>query len=136
MRLYIVAIHIAMLYLMQYTGQQFNCQWLIDICTKDPTCKQLYDNWNEKCGAFINSTFDSKALPICTDECRKANDDFKKNKIWRRSIDCDCGKLDDSAVLKDIRQTERCLRQRLRFAIFCGKRMSVECPRGECIAVE
>ena len=81
----------------------------------------------------LNWTVDSKGLPICTDECKKANDDFKKHKIWRRSIDCDCGKLDDNAELKDLRQTEKCLRQRLRLAIFCGKNMLVECPKGECI---
>ena len=120
---------------MQTVGQQFSCQWLTDVCTKDPTCKQLYDNWKEKCETFINWTFDKNTLPICTDECKKADDDFKKHKIWRRSIDCDCGRFDDNAELKDIRQTEKCLRQRLRFAIYCGKRMLVECPEGECIAI-
>ena len=105
----------------------------MDVCTKDPTCKQLYNNWKEKCMTVINWTVDSKTFPICTDECKKANDDFKKNKIWRRSIDCDCGKFDDNAELKDIRQTENCFRQRQGLAIFCGKNMVVECPKGECI---
>ena len=78
-------------------------------------------------------TIDSKTSPVCTDECKKANDDFKKHKIWRRSTDCHCGRLDDNAELKDIRQTERCLRQRLRFAISCDRKVSVECPKGGCI---
>ena len=124
-----------MLYLIQNLGQQFSCQWLTDVCTKDPTCKQLYDNWNEKCVALINwiKNGTSKASPICTDECKKADDDLKKHKIWRRSIDCHCGRLDDNAELRDIRQTEMCLRQSLRFAMLCGRKVPVECPKGECI---
>ena len=124
-----------MLYLIQYIGQQFSCQWLVDVCMKDPTCKQLYDNWNEKCVALINWNVDSKTIPICTDECKKADDDLKKHKIWRRGIDCHCGRFDDNAELKDIRQTEKCLRQRVRFAISCDRKVSVECPEGECIGI-
>ena len=83
---------------------------------------------------LINWSSDSKGFPICTDECKKANDDFKKNKIWKRSIDCDCGRIDDNVELKDIRQTEKCFRRRHTLATFCavGKvKMLVECPKGE-----
>ena len=117
--------------LFNVTGQQFSCKWLTGICTKDPTCKQLYDNWKEKCIKLINWSVESKELPVCTDECKKANDDFKKNKIWKRTVDCDCGKFDDNVELKDIRETEKCFRQRLNLAVFCGKKMLVECPKGE-----
>ena len=81
--------------------------------------------------ALINRPLDSKELPVCTEECKKANDDFKKNKIWKRMVDCDCGKFDDNVELKDIRQTEKCFRQRFNLAVFCGGNMLVECPKGE-----
>ena len=80
---------------------------------------------------LINWSSGSKRFPICTDECKKANDDFKKNKIWKRSVDCDCGKFDDNTQLKDIRQTEKCFRRRLNLAVFCDKSILVECPKGE-----
>ena len=112
-------------------GQQFSCNWLIDVCTKDPTCKQLHDDWEEKCMTLINWTILSNEPPICTDECRKVNDDFKKHKIWRRSVDCNCGNFNDNIELRDIRETEKCLRRRHNLAVFCGKNMLVECPKGE-----
>ena len=113
------------------TGHQFSCKWLIDVCTKDPTCKQLHDNWKEKCIKLINWSVESKGLPVCTDECKKANDDFKKNRIWKRIVDCDCGKFDDNVELKDIRETEKCFRRHHNLAIFCDKNMLVECPKGK-----
>ena len=112
-------------------GQQFSCKWLIDACTNDPTCKQLHDDWKEECNALINWTIHSKGPPICTDECKKANDDFKKHKIWRRSIDCNCGNINDNVELKEIRETEKCLRQRFTLSAFCDKGIFIECPKGE-----
>ena len=117
--------------LFNVTGHQFSCKWLIGVCTKDPTCKQLYDNWKEKC---MPGSVDSKGLPICTDECKKANEHIKKNKILKRIVDCDVGKFDDDVELKDIRQTENFFRQRLYLAIFCNENGPlVECPKGETI---
>ena len=103
----------------------------MDTCTRDPTCKQLYNDREEKCKGFIDWPVDSRGFPLCTDECKKANDDLKKHKIWRRSIDCDCGRFNDNAELKDIRQTEKCFRRRHNFAVFCDKSLLVECPKGE-----
>ena len=109
-------------------GQQFSCNWLIDVCTKDPACKQLYDDWEEKCKTLLNWTVHSNEPPVCTDECKKANDDFKKHKIWRRSKDCDCGNFNGNVA---IRETEKCLRRRHNIAAFCGKNMLVQCPKGK-----
>ena len=81
--------------------------------------------------ALLNWTIHSNEPPICTDECKKANDDFKKHKIWRRSIDCDCGNFNDNVELKDIRETEKCLRQRFILSEFCSKGIFIECPKGE-----
>lgn len=127
-------IYIVIIILLTYMtilGQQFNCGWLVNICLNDPSCKQLHDVWQNKCKFITKWTIDAGPPPVCTDECKQANENFLKHKVWKRSVDCDCGKLDDTVSLQSIRSTEICFRQKLTFALFCDSKQVVRCPQGK-----
>jgi len=111
-------------------GQQFSCEWLVNTCLNDPSCKQLYDVRQNECKLITKWSLDAGPPPTCTEECKQANEKLLKHKIWKRSVDCDCGKFDDSVPLHDIRSAEKCLRQRLNLAVLCGPKQIVRCPQG------
>jgi len=100
-------------------------------CLKDHSCKLLHNNWKRKCKAVTNWIDGPGPLPVCTEECKQANEVFLKHKIWKRSIDCHCGKFDDSISLNRIRKVERCFRHRRNLAGFCGTEQLLICPEGK-----
>ena len=115
---------------MHYVGQRFDCEWLVSMCLNDYSCKQLHDDWKTKCKSVIEWNVKVR-FPVCTDECKQANKKLLKHKIWKRSADCDCGRLDDNVSLQGIRKTERCLRQKVNMGIFCDLQLLIRCPPGK-----
>ena len=110
-------------------GQQFKCDWLVSVCSKDPTCKPLYDNREQKCATVFSWT-EGKTPPMCTDECKMANEQLMRHSVWEGTSVCDCGNFINK-TLKEVRQTEECTRRRINMMLHCrGTFAAGGCPKG------
>lgn len=113
-------------------GQQFKCSWLVSVCSKDNSCKKLYDDREQKCTSVFSWTEERRAPPMCTDECKEANAKLMKHKIWMGAGVCDCGDFDGNKTEREIRQTEQCYRSRRNMLLHCVGTFGDggTCPKG------
>ena len=113
-------------------GQQHRCNWLSAVCSKDPSCKDLYDDREQKCTSVFSWTEDRMAPPKCTDECKEAHARLMKHKIWKGNAACDCGNFFGGRLTqRGITQREQCIRRRINMMMHCSGRFeSAGCPKG------
>lgn len=113
-------------------GQQFKCNWLDRVCSKDQSCKELYDDRELKCGSVLSWTEERRARPNCTDECKEANEKLMNHKIWKEYASCDCGRFGDNKTIREIRQIEQCIRRKINMKVHCDGTFgpSKTCPTG------
>jgi len=124
-----------MLYFSLTGGLKTKCDWVDRVCKKNSSCWQLYLDREQKCGKVFNWT-NMMNRPVCTDECKQANQQLQQHDIWKWNVDCDCGKFSDRQELKEIRKIERCQWRKHNFMLFCKPSIEKSCPKGlllQCI---
>jgi len=116
-------------------GQQFKCDWLVSVCSKDRSCKQLFDDRERKCASTFTWTEDRRVPPSCTDECKEANAKLMMHKIWKGNVACDCGSFYNKKP-REIRKSEQCIRRRINTILHCrGTFGAGGCPKGQTTAM-
>ena len=107
-----------------------SCRVIVNICSMNPTCKQIFDNRQKHCKNILEwDEFSNETEPVCTNKC-KENLVALEQFVGQKLICCNCGEISDDHKLSDVSATIRCRQIQKNIITWCPNAVNTTCP--EC----